>query len=418
MGNFSETKVHSVVAIRFDDVSETVFLNAKSILDKYGVRATFAQVSGLIDSAGYLTTSEISDLYSKGHEIVSHTANHTSVGILSTFTNESADEATVKTEVEDSKTAIEEIIGRGNCKGILYPYHNIDETGMRSLLASGYKYGGSGDSSSPASCQNFTAFNLASGLYTADKQGGRFRLPNTSPTRTSQATLKADMDRLITENWLTMLIFHDVQAVPSATGITPTNFEYVIQYLYNAGVEFVTLGGLYERGMGGKCQLLKKNYNLAPGGDLRRPTYNDATKPTSQYWYLTASSYVYSATGGPNSNWDGLECGYLKLIYAAFYYHIPIVKAGKYRVSYQAKKGDNTKNLEQTILAGSTVAPSKMTLLSTAVLNADLPTDWTTYTHDVIVPAGARNLYVRVRPAATEADKYHYLSDICIERIA
>lgn len=416
MSNYDNTKIRPIIALRFDDVLDVVYTVTKPILDKYGIKATICPTTDLIDTGAYITSAHLLQMFNEGHEIASHTQSHKSVGILAAFSAECADEAAVVTELSASKTAIEAIIGEGNCKGIGYPQHQVDETGMRCLMASGYKYGGGGDSSSPASCQGFTGADAAAGLYLSDKQMGRFRLSMTASITDTVDNAKLNCDRIITECRVVQLVFHDVQASPTVNGMTPEQFEYQIKYLYDAGAQFVTFEDLYKFTLGGKHQLLKKNLNIALNGDLRRPLYNDATKPPT--WYLTADKFVYSATGGPISSWDGKECGYLGLDYQAHYYNCPIVKAGTYRVSFQIKKGTHSKNLTVSISSGSTVAPTKYTLATETITAANIPADWTTYSYDVAVPAGARKLYLQVRPASGDTGKYHYLSDVIMERIA
>lgn len=80
-GNVLDNKYNpKVIILNFYDNPESQYINAKSILDKYGLKGTFFVVCNWIDSnhskIPRMTWNEINQLHQEGHDIESHTMNH------------------------------------------------------------------------------------------------------------------------------------------------------------------------------------------------------------------------------------------------------------------------------------------------------------------------------------------------------
>jgi len=101
-----------------------------SILNTYGIKATFHLNSGKLGSPGYLGPDEVRSLYS-GHEIASHTANHPN---LCEF-----DEAMIVREMNDDISCLTELAGYP-VRGFSYPYgaYNDYVAGILSSLGIAY----------------------------------------------------------------------------------------------------------------------------------------------------------------------------------------------------------------------------------------------------------------------------------------
>lgn len=64
------------VEYTFDDGGSSFLLVAAPILEKYGKRGVFFIASDYIDTPGFLTTSQVQELFSRGHVIGSHSKTH------------------------------------------------------------------------------------------------------------------------------------------------------------------------------------------------------------------------------------------------------------------------------------------------------------------------------------------------------
>lgn len=64
------------VEYTFDDGGVSFLLEAAPILEKYGKRGIFFIASDYIDTPGFLTSSQVKELYSRGHIIGSHSKTH------------------------------------------------------------------------------------------------------------------------------------------------------------------------------------------------------------------------------------------------------------------------------------------------------------------------------------------------------
>jgi len=90
-----------VVILNFDDGRKTQFTEAKPILDKYGIKATFYVVCNYLEKKpGFMDWEEVKQLYNEGHDIGSHGMNHAHLEKLS--------KKDVKLEVGQSKKCLED----------------------------------------------------------------------------------------------------------------------------------------------------------------------------------------------------------------------------------------------------------------------------------------------------------------------
>lgn len=64
------------ILLTFDDNTSSQFSNALPVLNKYGFRASFFVMTVTIGKQGYMTKSQLKQLWQEGHTIGSHTWDH------------------------------------------------------------------------------------------------------------------------------------------------------------------------------------------------------------------------------------------------------------------------------------------------------------------------------------------------------
>lgn len=101
-----------------------------SILNTYGIKATFHLNSGILDQEGYVSAKEVKALYA-GHEISVHTVSHP-------FLDELPREAIIHEVLED-RQALEHLSGYP-VRGMSYPYGSYNEEVTKLLPALGIEY--------------------------------------------------------------------------------------------------------------------------------------------------------------------------------------------------------------------------------------------------------------------------------------
>lgn len=123
--------------LTFDDGWLDGLTVAAPLLTRLGVRATFFVCPGLwgghderMGEAGrVLTASEARELAAEGMDLGSHSMTHPDLRTL--------DDAALRRELVDSKTAVEDITGRP-CRALAYPFGLHDERVRRAAAEAGF----------------------------------------------------------------------------------------------------------------------------------------------------------------------------------------------------------------------------------------------------------------------------------------
>jgi peptidoglycan/xylan/chitin deacetylase (PgdA/CDA1 family) len=95
---------HQVVAITFDDGSETDLLCAAPVLQGLGFGATFYITSSWLGQPGYLSPAQLRELSSLGFEVGCHSMTHAYLTDL--------DEGGLHREIVEPKSQLEQVLGR------------------------------------------------------------------------------------------------------------------------------------------------------------------------------------------------------------------------------------------------------------------------------------------------------------------
>lgn len=89
------------VTLMFDDAEISAYTIAKPSLDKFEYKASTAVIVNSVNDVGYMTSTQLKDLYKSGWEIVSHSLNHDDLTTMST--------AAYQRELVNSKTRLQQM---------------------------------------------------------------------------------------------------------------------------------------------------------------------------------------------------------------------------------------------------------------------------------------------------------------------
>jgi peptidoglycan/xylan/chitin deacetylase (PgdA/CDA1 family) len=117
------------VALTFDDGYEDAFTTALPILQRYGFKATFYIISGMVGQPGYMSWEQLRTLLNDGMEIGAHTIDHYDLTTL--------DPAESERQIVQSKTDLEQQLGI-NVVSFCYPTGLYNWTIEDQTRAAGY----------------------------------------------------------------------------------------------------------------------------------------------------------------------------------------------------------------------------------------------------------------------------------------
>lgn len=117
------------IMLTFDDGYDNAYSTAFPLLEKYGFRGIFAIITGKVDTAGYLSWDQISEMKQVGMEFWSHTVAHLDLRTLS--------DKILETELIYSKTILEEKLGV-KIDGFVYPAGKYNERVVQAVKKAGY----------------------------------------------------------------------------------------------------------------------------------------------------------------------------------------------------------------------------------------------------------------------------------------
>lgn len=118
------------VVITFDDGYEDNFQYAFPILKKYGFPATIFVITDIVNTEGYLTTTQLKEMLARGIEIGSHTRRHAYLpGILG---------KTLVEEIKNSKDRLEQELGV-TITSFAYPNGGFTEEVKQTVAQAGYE---------------------------------------------------------------------------------------------------------------------------------------------------------------------------------------------------------------------------------------------------------------------------------------
>ncbi len=147
---FNTTLQDKPIVLTFDDGYSDNYTNAYPVLKEFGFKATVFVITGCIGTGPFLNADQLKEMDKNGVEIQSHTVTHKKP--LSEMTA-----AEQKTELQDSKAALESLLGK-KVDYFAYPWGKYNTDTLKLIQESGYKM----------------AFTTAEGK--ADKSNGIYKL--------------------------------------------------------------------------------------------------------------------------------------------------------------------------------------------------------------------------------------------------
>lgn len=198
------------VVITFDDGWDSAHTEGYTYMATKGLKGTHYVISSVIDTAGRVTTENLTTAYNNGWSISNHTKTHQN---LSTLTEEE-----VVTELRD---CYEWLVSNGfatTAKHVAYPNGGYNTTVLDSMDSLGFETGGT-----IISRQN----NIVKGLEDR-RLIKRYSLINSN----SLATVKGYVNTAVSNGSTVFINFHKLVASPSAsTEWAISDFQSLIDYI-------------------------------------------------------------------------------------------------------------------------------------------------------------------------------------------
>jgi peptidoglycan/xylan/chitin deacetylase (PgdA/CDA1 family) len=208
----------AVVSLTFDDGIASTYQNGLPLLQKYGFVSTDYIVSGLLGTPGYMTTAQVQNLKSAGHEIGSHTVTHPD---LTTLTS-----TKLTNELSRSKNTLQTLLGVP-VTNFAAPYGAFNSTVIN--RAKTYYNTLRGVEPGYNAKNNFNAYDL--------------KVQNVDISTTVSQLQGWLAQAQATHTWL-ILVFHAVDADSASAGqydVTPTQLDGLLAAVQSSGIAVQTV---------------------------------------------------------------------------------------------------------------------------------------------------------------------------------
>jgi len=206
-----------MVTLSFDDGYQSVYTNARPILDAAGYKPTLyinTGPDGLNNQPDYMTTAEVLSLYNTGYEVGAHTRTHPHLPTLTT--------AEQFAEIQGSKADLI-ALGMTPASTFAYPYGEYNDQVVQEVKDAGF----------------IGARSVNEGFN--NKASDRFLLMDQHVENTvTPDQIKAWIDQaLLNRTWL-ILEMHDVVPNGDQYSNSPATLQAVVDYLKQKNVKVVT----------------------------------------------------------------------------------------------------------------------------------------------------------------------------------
>lgn len=205
-----------LLSLTFDDGFATNSSIVVPKLQQYSMTGTFYLAPGLLDTAGYLTSAEVSALAAAGMEIGAHTMTHRD---LTTLTPSAR-----LAELTDSKARLEALIGQP-VTAFASPFGSYDPPTLIDVRATFSSHRTTNE-----------GYNLRTRIdpYQIVRKG-------VFSTTTAADVTTWCQEATVQGGWL-VLVYHELSANPGFFSTTPARFDEHLQALAECGIASVTVG--------------------------------------------------------------------------------------------------------------------------------------------------------------------------------
>lgn len=223
----------AIVSVTFDDSWANQYANAYPYMKNLGIPATYYVISGSLGQPGYMVAANVQDLYANGNEIGSHTVHHCDLtGVVTddpTNCPTPISASQVQSELANSQTALNSLLGVQVVKNFAYPY----------------------------GAYNASTISVASGLYTSQRTvvagyntKDSFNITQLKmyevDSNITQAQVQAWINEAIAQKAWLILTYHEVATTPADPSdalytTNPADFQAEMTYLKNSGVTIKTV---------------------------------------------------------------------------------------------------------------------------------------------------------------------------------
>ena len=216
---FSPTSVggfnRGLVTLTFDDGWQSIYSNAKPLLDARGLKTTQFIVSGFVNSGGYMTTNQVQSWINGGHEIGAHTVSHPDLTTVSS--NQ------LNTEVNQVKSYLSNTFGV-NAVSFATPYGAYDQV-VLPVIKAAYQQHRSVDVGVNAK-DDFDKWNL--------------KVCNVDNT-TTQAQFNEWLTMATQNKLWVIFVYHGVDGSGETYNVTPAALTGHLDAVVNSGVTVLPL---------------------------------------------------------------------------------------------------------------------------------------------------------------------------------
>jgi peptidoglycan/xylan/chitin deacetylase (PgdA/CDA1 family) len=209
-----------VVSFTFDDFPRTAYSAGGAILESFGARGTYYVAAGLANTSSELgqmfSEHDLQSLLEQGHEIASHTFQHSSCRSVSL--------SAFQADVQKGMQAVERLTGCSS-RNFAYPYGDVTLAAKKALAPS--------LASARSILPGFNGPEIDLNLLRANRLYGDIDV-----SRPVEDAIRQNVQQ---KSWL-IFYTHDVRPKPSAYGCTPALFEFAVSAASHSGSRILTVG--------------------------------------------------------------------------------------------------------------------------------------------------------------------------------
>ena len=214
------------VSLCFDDFPQSAAQIAAPMIERRDWRATWYVAGGFMDKTepeyGKMFTSEdLNALRRKGHDFGCHTFDHIDCSTAN------ADELQAQVRKSASFLAAN---GISDVSSFAFPFGAVDLAAKRAMSQTGLALRGV----KPGTNRRSIDLNMLKACGLQDNEGGTARALEELKTLQHQ------------DGWL-IIFTHDVRETPSPWGVTPQDYEHLLDAIACSGAEIVTAGNMMNR---------------------------------------------------------------------------------------------------------------------------------------------------------------------------